>query len=134
MSITHMLFCKNTRDIRVLYKKESPYFDLQASFHEPECHACSSIGAIMSIGGGRGGEWVWQRGGGAIFLEGLVNTANMSSSLSDSIKDKNTLDKLASRNRFMELFFFMVYAANSLMKMESEKKPVNRLGIESMNG
>ena len=116
-------FVKIPGDIRVLYKKESPYFDLQACFHETghAMHA-SSIGATNEY-------WDKYRipmgvaETFSIFLERLTkNTGYMSSSLSDSIKDQNTLDKLASRNRFMELFFVTFYAANSLMKLEYWKE------------
>jgi hypothetical protein len=119
-------FVKIPNDIRVLYKKESPYFDLQACFHETghAMHA-SSIDATNEywdkyrISMGLAETF-------SIFLERLTkNTSYLSSSsssLSNPIKDQNTLDKLESRNRFMELFFVTFYAANSLMKMEYWKE------------
>jgi hypothetical protein len=59
----------------------------------------------------------------SIFLEKLTkNTGYLSSALSHPIKDQNTLNKLTSKNRFMELFFVTFYAANSLMKLEYWKE------------
>lgn len=119
-------FVKIPGDIRMLYKKESPYFDLQACFHETghAMHA-SSIDAANEY-------WDKYRipmgvaETFSIFLERLTkNTGYMSSSLPDSIKDQRTLDKLAARNRFMELFFVTFYAANSLMKLEYWKEDLS---------
>lgn len=119
-------FVKIPDDIRVLYKKESPYFDLQACFHETghAMHA-SSIDATSEywdkyrIPMGMAETF-------SIFLERLTkNNRYLSSSLSNSIKDQNNLDKLTSRNRFMELFFVTFYAANSLMKLEYWKESLS---------
>jgi oligoendopeptidase F len=111
-------FVKIPDDIRILYKKESPYFDLQACFHETghAMHASSidkrneywdkykipmGIAEIFST-----------------FLERLTKNPRYISSLSNSTEDKNTINKLLSRNRFMELFFVTFYTANSLMKLQ----------------
>jgi hypothetical protein len=119
-------FVKIPDDIRVLYKKESPYFDLQACFHETghAMHA-SSIDAKSEY-------WDKYRipmgmtETFSIFLERLTkNTGYISSSLSNSIKDQNNLEKLTLRNRFMELFFVTFYAANSLMKLEYWKESLS---------
>lgn len=52
------------------------------------------------------------------FLERMTKNTSYVSSLSNSTEDKNTISKLISRNRFMELFFVTFYTANSLMKLE----------------
>ena len=115
-------FVKIPDDIRILYKNESPYFDLQACFHETghAIHASSidtrneywdkykipmGIAEIFST-----------------FLERLTKNPRYISSLSNSNKDKNTMNKLLSRNHFMELFFVTFYTANSLMKLEYWKE------------
>ena len=116
-------FVKIPDDIRVLYKKESPYFDLQACFHESghAMHA-SSIGTTNAYWD----KYRFPMGIAetfSIFLERLTkNTGYLSSALSHPIKDQNTLNKLTSKNRFMELFFVTFYAANSLMKLEYWKE------------
>ncbi len=53
------------------------------------------------------------------FLERLTKNTRYITSLSSAIKDQNTIiNKLISRNHFMELFFVTFYAANSLMNLE----------------
>ncbi len=111
-------FVKIPNDIRILYKKESPYFDLQACFHETghAMHA-SSIDA---------GNDYWDKyripmGIAEIFstfLERLTKNTKFIQSLLLATKDQNIIDKLISRTHFMELFFITFYAANSLMKIE----------------
>jgi oligoendopeptidase F len=115
-------FVKIPNDIRILYKRESPYFDLQGCFHETghAMHATSvdanneywdkyrismGIAEVFSI-----------------FFERLTKNSNYISLLLDSDKDNKVLDKLTSRNHFMELFFITFYTANSLMKLEYWKK------------
>src|SRR5437016_6654132 len=58
----------------------------------------------------------------SIFFERLTKNSNYISLLLDSDKDNKVLDKLTSRNHFMELFFVTFYAANSLMKLEYWKR------------
>jgi Peptidase family M3 len=118
-------FVQVPNDIRVLYKSESPYFDLQGCYHEMghAVHASSinpraeywnrysfsmSIAEIFSI-----------------FLERLTKNRKYLSSL--GIKNKQTLEELEAKNRFMELFFATFYTANSLMKAEFWHK---KLSIE----
>ena len=103
-------------DIRVLYKSESPYFDLQGCYHEMghAVHA-SSIDPNLEY---------WNRYGFSmgiaeifsIFLERLTKKSRYLSSI--GITDKRHLEELEMRNNFMELFFVTFYAANSLMKAE----------------
>jgi oligoendopeptidase F len=111
-------FVKIPDDIRILYKKESPYFDLQACFHETghAMHA-SSIDA-------RNEYWDKYRIPMGIaeifstFLERLTKNTRYIPSLPRITKDQNIINKLISRTHFMELFFVTFYAANSLMKIE----------------
>jgi oligoendopeptidase F len=115
-------FVKIPDDIRILFKKESPYFDLQACFHETghAMHASSidkrndywdkykipmGISEIFST-----------------FLERLTKNTRHISSLSNFTEDKNTTFKSLSRIRFMELFFVTFYTANSLMKLQYWKE------------
>ena len=115
-------FVRIPDDIRILYKKESPYFDFQACFHESghAMHA-SSVDAKNEY-------WDKYRipmGVAEIFstfLERLTKNSRYISSLSSSTKDQNMINKLISSTHFMELFFVTFYAANSLMKLEVLEK------------
>src|ERR671911_232755 len=122
-------FVKIPYDIRILYKPESPYFDLQGCFHESghAMHA-SSINPEIEY---------WKKyhismGVAEIFsilLERLTkNKIFLKSTL--GIDDSNVLDELKSRNNFMELFFVAFYSANSLMKSSFWK---DHLSIEDSN-
>ncbi|MFY9873540.1 MAG: hypothetical protein WAK17_27855 [Candidatus Nitrosopolaris sp.] len=107
-------------DIRVLYKKESPYFDLQGCFHETghAIHA-NSIGKNNEYWDKyripMGIEEIF-----SIFLERVTkNRYYIRSLFSSSNMDVNRIvNELESRNKFMELFFVTFYSANSLMKLE----------------
>jgi oligoendopeptidase F len=111
-------FVKIPNDIRILYKRESPYFDLQACFHETghAMHA-SSVDA-------KNNYWDKYRIPMGIaeifstFLERLTKNSSYILSLS-SLNEKNQsmISKLISKTHFMELFFVTFYAANSLMKL-----------------
>ena len=110
-------FIQIPNDIRVLYKSESPYFDLQACFHETG-HAIHASSIEPSL------EY-WSRYNFpmgiaeifSIFLERLTkNRLYIKSQL--GISDERMLDEITERNRFMELFFLTFYTANSLMKAE----------------
>ncbi|MEO9319197.1 MAG: hypothetical protein ABI361_00840 [Nitrososphaera sp.] len=115
-------------DIRVLFKSESPYFDLQGCFHETghAMHASAISGSLE----------YWNRYGFSmgvaevfsIFLERLTKNGRFLSSI--GITDQKTLDGLHERNRFMDLFFVTFYAANSMMKTEYWRK---NLSIEEAN-
>jgi hypothetical protein len=118
-------FVKVPTDIRVLYKSESPYFDLQGCYHEMG-HAVHAASIDPSL------EY-WNRYGFSmgiaeifsIFLERLTKNSRYLSSI--GIKDKGLLEDLEQRNNFMELFFVTFYAANSLMKAEFWRR---RLSME----
>jgi hypothetical protein len=107
-------FVQVPNDIRVLYKSESPYFDLQGCYHEMghAVHA-SSISAQAEY---------WNRYGFSmgtaeifsIFLEGLTKKRKYLSSL--GIKNNTILEEIGVRNNFMDLFFVTFYTANSIMK------------------
>ncbi|MEO9295668.1 MAG: hypothetical protein ABI347_08725 [Nitrososphaera sp.] len=107
-------------DIRVLYKSESPYFDLQGCYHEMghAAHATSIDPAAQ----------YWDRYGFSmgiaeifsIFLERLTKNRKYLSSL--GVTDEKVLDEIEARNKFMELFFVTFYTANSLMKAEYWRK------------
>jgi hypothetical protein len=119
-------FVQVPNDIRVLYKSESPYFDLQGCYHEMghAAHA-SSISSQAEY---------WNRYSFSmgiaeifsIFLERLTKNRKYLSSL--GIKNNNyILEEIEARNNFMDLFFITFYAANSLMKAEFWHK---KLSIE----
>ena len=109
-------FVQVPSDIRVLYKSESPYFDLQGCYHEMG-HAAHAASIDPGL------EY-WNRYGFSmgiaeifsIFLERLTKNSRYLSSI--GIKDATLLEELKLRNNFMELFFVTFYAANSLMKAE----------------
>jgi oligoendopeptidase F len=118
-------FVKVPTDIRVLYKKESPYFDFQACFHETghAMHASS-----IDIKNDYWDKYRIPMGVAeifSIFLERLTKNSDYIRPLIDSQKNTSNNDiisELTSRNQFMELFFVVFYAANSLMKLEYWKK------------
>lgn len=119
-------FVQVPNDIRVLYKSESPYFDLQGCYHEMghALHA-SSISAEAEY---------WNRYGFSmgiaeifsIFLERLTKNRKYLSSL--EIKNNYILEEIEARSKFMDLFFVTFYTANSLMKAEFWHK---KLSIEN---
>ncbi len=107
-------------DIRVLYKSESPFFDLQGCYHEMghAVHA-SAIDPRLDY---------WERYGFAmgvaeifsIFLERLTKDRLYLSSL--GLHNGRIMEEIERRNNFMELFFVVFYTANSLMKAEYWRK------------
>ena len=122
-------FIQVPNDIRVLYKTESPYFDLQGCFHETghAIHA-TSIDASLEYWN----RYSFSMGIAEIFsilIERLTKNSNYLESVI-GIKDENIIHELASRNNFMELFFVTFYTANSLMKAEYWRK---NLSIEDAN-
>lgn len=115
-------FVRIPRDIRILYKRESPYFDFQACFHE--------TGHVMHASSIDENNEYWNKyripmGIAEVFstfLEGLTKNSSYVNPLLGLNKDDKVMNKLISRNRFMELFFVTFYAANSLMKIEYWKR------------
>jgi hypothetical protein len=116
-------FVQVPTDVRVLYKSESPYFDLQGCYHEMghAVHATSIDPAAE----------YWDRYGFpmgvaeifSIFLERLTKNRKYLQSL--GITDPKVLDDIVARNNFMELFFVTFYTANSLMKAEFWRKKLS---------
>lgn len=113
-------FVQVPTDIRVLYKSESPYFDLQGCYHEmghaahatsidPEAQYWDRYGFSMGI------AEIF-----SLFLERLTKNRKYLSSI--GITDEEVLDEIQVRNNFMELFFVTFYTANSLMKVEYWRK------------
>lgn len=115
-------FVRIPRDIRILYKRESPYFDFQSCFHE--------TGHAMHASSIDENNEYWNKyripmGIAEVFstfLEGLTKNSSYVSPLLGLNKDDKVMNKLISRNHFMELFFVTFYAANSLMKIEYWKR------------
>lgn len=110
-------FVKIPDDIRVLYKSESPYFDLQGCYHEAG-HAVHATCIDNDLG--YADKYKFSMGIAeifSIFLERLTrNPLYLRSAL--GINDEELLDRLVERNKFMELYFVTFYAANSLMKLK----------------
>lgn len=117
-------FVKIPNDIRVLYKSESPYFDLQGCYHETG-HAVHA--ATIDTNLSYANKYKFPMGIAeifSIFLERLtMNPLYLNSVL--GIRNEKLLDKLVERNKFMELFFVTFYSANSLMKMEYWRKDLS---------
>ena len=115
-------FVRIPDDIRILYKKETPYFDFQACFHE--------TGHAMHASSVDEKNEYWDKyripmGVAEIFstfLERLTKNSRYISSLSSLTDHQNMINKLISTTEFMELFFVTFYVANSLMKLEYWEK------------
>lgn len=109
-------FVKIPEDIRVLYKSESPYFNLSSCYHETghAIHA-SSIESELNYWE----KYKFSMGVAEIFsilIESLTRNPLYLKEI--GITNERVLSELIRRNKFMELFFVVFYAANSLMKME----------------
>jgi hypothetical protein len=109
-------FVQVPNDIRVLYKSESPYFDLQGCYHEMG-HAVHA--STINPQSEYWNRYCFSMGIAEVFSIFLERLTKYSKYLS-SIGTKNTLlfKEIESRNKFMELFFVTFYTANSLMKAE----------------
>jgi hypothetical protein len=109
-------FVKVPSDIRVLYKNESPYFNLQSCYHETghAIHA-SSIDPDLNYWE----KYKFPMGIAEIFSILIERLTKNPLYLKDiGITNDKVLCELVSKNNFMELFFVVFYTANSLMKME----------------
>jgi len=109
-------FVKVPSDIRVLYKNESPYFNLQSCYHETghAIHA-SSINPDLNYWE----KYKFSMGIAEIFSILIERLTKNPLYLRDiGITNDKVLCELVSKNNFMELFFVVFYTANSLMKME----------------
>ncbi|HZT35753.1 MAG TPA: hypothetical protein VFA15_07525 [Nitrososphaera sp.] len=125
-------FVQVPNDVRVLYKSESPYFDLQGCYHEMG-HAAHATSIDPSAD-------YWDRYGFSmgiaeifsIFLERLTKNRLYLKSL--GVADERVLDELGQRNNFMELFFVTFYTANSLMKAEFWRKKLSTRQASDLYG
>lgn len=113
-------FAKVPTDVRVLYKSESPYFNLQGCYHEMghADHATSIDPAAEypdRYGFSMGVAEIF-----SIFLERLTKSRKYLQSL--GVTDPVVLDDIEARNNSMKLFFVTFYTANSLMKAEFWRK------------
>jgi len=109
-------FVKVPSDIRVLYKNEGPYFNLQSCYHETghAIHA-SSINPDLNYSE----KYKFPMGIAEIFSILIERLTKNPLYLKDiGITNDKVLCELVSKNNFMELFFVVFYTANSLMKME----------------
>ena len=110
-------FVQIPHDIRVLYKSESPYFDLQGCFHETG-HAMHA----SSIDENNPHWYKYRISMGiteifSILFERITKDRTYLQSLFGQENDV-IINKICARNKFLELFFVTFYAANSLMKLE----------------
>ena len=113
-------FVKIPEDIRILYKSESPYFDLQSCYHETghAIHA-SSIDTKLNYWE----KYKFPMGVAEIFSILIERLTRNPLYLKDiGITNEKALSEIVLRDKFMELFFIVFYAANSLMKMDFWKK------------
>lgn len=113
-------FVKIPDDTRVLYKSESPYFNLQSCYHETghAIHA-SSIDPQLSYWE----KYKFSMGIAEIFSILIEKLTRNPLYLKDiGITNDKVLSELVWKNKFKELFFVVFYAANSLMKIEFWKK------------
>lgn len=114
-------FVQIPHDIRVLYKSESPYFDLQGCFHETG-HAMHA----SSIDENDPHWYKYRISMGiteifSILIKRLTKNRTYLQSFFDQENDI-VINKICARNKFLELFFITFYAANSLMKLEYWKR------------
>jgi hypothetical protein len=116
-------FVQVPTDIRVLYKSEGAYFDLQGCYHE--------MGHAVHAASINPGLSYWDRYGFSmgvaeifsIFFERLTKNRKYLAEI--GIQDEHVLAELEMRNNFMELFFVTFYTANSLMKAEFWRKKLS---------
>jgi len=110
-------FVRIPDDVRVLYKSESPYFDLQGCYHEVG-HAIHATCIDNNLS--YTDRYKFPMGIAeifSIFLERLTkNPLYLRSAI--GITDEDLLDRLVERNKLMELYFVTFYVANSLMKIK----------------
>jgi len=115
-------FVKIPSDVRVLYKRESPYFDFQGCLHETghAIHATSidnscSYSEKYRISMGIAEIF-------SMFFERLSRNPSYLKSLGSKVKSDILIDRIIAKNNFMDLFFITFYTANTLMKIEYWEK------------
>lgn len=112
-------------DVRVLYKKESPYFDFQGCLHETghAIHATSisdscSYSEKYRIPMGIAEIF-------SMFFERLSRNPLYLNALSSKAKSEIQVDRVIAKNKFMDLYFVTFYTANTLMKIAYWEKGLN---------
>jgi hypothetical protein len=115
-------FVKIPSDVRVLYKKESPYFDFQGCLHETghAIHATSindtcSYSEKYRISMGIAEIF-------SMFFERLSRNPSYLDYLSSKVKSDIQTERVISKNNFMDLYFITFYTANTLMKIDYWEK------------
>ncbi len=119
-------------DVRVLYKRESPYFDFQGCLHETghAIHA-SSIDNSCSYSD----KYRISMGVAEIFsmfLERLSRNPSYLNSLRSDAKSDIQIDRIIAKNNFMDLYFITFYTANSLMKIEYWERRLDNDGASDL--
>ena len=119
-------------DVRVLYKKESPYFDFQGCLHETghAIHA-SSINISCSY------SEKYRISMGIVeifsmFLERLSRNPSYLNSLRSEAKSDIQIDRIIAKNNFMDLYFITFYTVNSLMKIEYWEESLDNDGASDL--
>jgi hypothetical protein len=103
-----------------LYKNESPYFNLQSCYHETG-HAIHAASINPELNYWE--KYKFSMGIAEIFsmlIERLTRNPLYMKEI--GIRNDKVLSELVWKSKFMELFFVVFYAANSLMKMEFWKR------------
>jgi hypothetical protein len=118
-------FVEIPSDVRVLYKRESPYFDFQGCLHETghAIHATSidndcSYSEKYRISMGIAEIF-------SMFFERLSRNPSYLNSLRSKVKGDILIERIIAKNNFMDLFFITFYTANTLMKIEYWEKNLN---------
>jgi carboxypeptidase Taq (M32) metallopeptidase len=118
-------FVEIPSDVRVLYKRESPYFDFQGCLHETghaihatsiDDNCCYSEKYRISMGIAE----IF-----SMFFERLSRNPSYLNSLQSEVKSDIQIDRIIAKNNFMDLYFITFYTANSLMKIEYWEKSLN---------
>jgi hypothetical protein len=125
-------FVEIPSDVRVLYKKESPYFDFQGCLHETG-HAIHAT----SIDNGRSYSEKYRISMGiaeifSMFFERLSRNPCYLNSLRSKVKSDILVDQIIAKNNFMDLFFITFYTANTLMKIEYWEKSLTAVGASDL--
>lgn len=125
-------FVEIPSDVRVLYKRESPYFDFQGCLHEAghAIHATSidndcSYSDKYRISMGIAEIF-------SMFFERLSRNPSYLNSLRSKVKSDILIDRIIAKNNFMDLFFITFYTANTLMKIEYWEKNLNTDGASDL--
>lgn len=107
-------------DVRILFRKESPFSDFGSVFHEFG-HGIHDVSANPK-------DSIWKRyliakGVAETFSTLIESVLETELFLKDDLKiEKTTVNDVLDRKCFMNLAFLTFYAANSIMKLEFWKK------------